>query len=723
MKKELLVPVGNMDSLYQAVMNGADAVYLGGKRFGARKFALNFSNDEIVDAIRFCHLYGVKLYVTMNTLVKDDEVSSFLEQVLFLHKNGVDAIIMQDFGMISLIRQMYPNLELHASTQANNSSYDTVKMFYDMGVKRVVFSRELSIDEINNINVPIEKEVFIHGALCISYSGCCLMSSMIGGRSGNRGECAGSCRLPYSLKHFNEIISKDKYLLSTRELNTSSYFKELMDSNIFSFKIEGRMKSPEYVGFITKFYRNLIDNYSSVNLEEETNKLRTIYNREFTSGHLFHCDINDLMNITSPNHIGLPIGRVIEVTPKKIKIKLNRELHQQDGIRFMKSGKGFIVNYLYDEKGNLVSFSNNICYVDNRIGLLECDVVSKTLDFNLMNCLKNLPKRKILVTLRVIAVVGERLSIEICDGVHIVRQFGGIVEEASRIPTTEERIKMQVEKLGETPFVSRDTVVISSDNAFVSIKEINALRRSVVNALIDKRVKCNSDVVINKVDFALKGTDFQPGISCLVYTEEQLNVCLGLDFKRIYVHNLSLYNKYKSFGNVYYRIPRCLYHISPLAVDNNLLGDYTSLCNSNLMGDYSLNVTNIYSAYYLYKMGFDVVTLSVELTQMEIVNFINHFTQKFGSSPRIEVLGYGRCENMVIKGNILNLDAFDYNYNLVDLRKRCFPVYYDSINTYILNYENFNLDNIEFIRKYADIRLQFYNEEGDSILKVVNKYQ
>ena len=217
MNKELLAPAGNMECLKAAVLNGADAVYLACKNFGARKFASNFTNDEIKEAIKFCHLYGVKVYVTMNTLVKNKEVESFIEQARFLHKNGVDAILVQDFGMICLLREMFPNLEIHASTQANTSSYETSKFYYDLGIKRVVFSRELSIEEIDKIDIPIEKEAFIHGALCISYSGLCLMSSMLGERSGNRGECTGCCRLPYTLYDKDKKITNNKYLLSTKE--------------------------------------------------------------------------------------------------------------------------------------------------------------------------------------------------------------------------------------------------------------------------------------------------------------------------------------------------------------------------------------------------------------------------------------------------------------------------------------------------------------------------
>ena len=318
-KHELLAPAGDMNCLMQAVANGADAVYVGLKKFGARQFANNFDNQEIVNAVKLCHLYDVKLFVTMNTLVKDDEVAEFLGQVDYLYQIGVDALIMQDFGMINLVRERYPDFEIHASTQANNTTKETVELYHSIGVKRVVLSRELSLKEIEAIKTPIEKEVFIHGALCISYSGCCLMSSMIGDRSANKGECAGVCRLPYILKKGEKVRKEKAYLLSTKELNTAPRIRELIDSDIYSFKIEGRMKSPEYVGFVTNYYRKLIDTYASTNsLEEDTDKLKTIFNRDFTTGRLFEESDSEIMNTETPNHIGLEIGEVIEYKPDKI---------------------------------------------------------------------------------------------------------------------------------------------------------------------------------------------------------------------------------------------------------------------------------------------------------------------------------------------------------------------------------------------------------------------
>ena len=200
-KVELLSPVGNMETLPFAIHNGCDAVYFAGKKFGARKFANNFDSDEIIEAIKYCHLYGVKVYMTVNTLMFDNEINEALEYIGFLHKSNVDALIMQDIGLIKKTHEMYPNLEIHISTQSHNHNDEGIKFFEKLGATRVVLDREMSLDEIKRLKTNLEKEVFVHGALCVSYSGCCLFSSMNGGRSGNRGECVASCRLKYDLMY------------------------------------------------------------------------------------------------------------------------------------------------------------------------------------------------------------------------------------------------------------------------------------------------------------------------------------------------------------------------------------------------------------------------------------------------------------------------------------------------------------------------------------------
>lgn len=720
-KHELLAPAGNMECLRQAIFNGADAIYIGCKSFGARKFASNFTNDEVIEAIKLCHLYGVKLYATMNTLVKDNEVSSFLEQIEFLHKNGIDAVLIQDFGMLCLVRKMYPNLEVHASTQANTSSKETAQLFYNLGVKRVVFSREMSLDEINSINVPIETEVFVHGALCICYSGCCLMSSQIGNRSGNRGECAGSCRLPYSLMHNGKTLISNKYLLSTKELNTSYKFKDLLASNINCFKIEGRMKSPEYVGFITRFYRNLIDNYDNVNLNEENKKLKTLFNRGFTSGHLFNCSPKELMNTTSPNHIGLEIGKVIEIKNNKIKIKLTSPLNQEDGIRFLESNKGLIVNYLYDKNMKLTNSASDICYIDNKIDLQKNDTVCKTIDYKISQDLKILPSRKIPITISLKAIVGLPLKIEVSDTKNKVSVTGNIVESSKNQPLTKERIKEQLQKTGQTPFKCENITIESDSAIFIPIKELNELRRNALDKLQEQRENNKKDFIKNSINLATLNINPTYEKTATVFTEEQLLTCKDYKISRIYTPNKSLYEKYKNNIEVYYKLPRCSRSITTNLEDKNIVSDYFEFNKySNIIGDYGLNVYNIYTAYFLYSLGISSVTLSVELTEEEMLEFINKYKETFNSYPNIEVLNYGLIENMIIKDNILNITENDYNYELYDLRNRHFKVYYDGLNTHVLNYKIKESITNKSLKDLVTLRYDFYDETAKEISKILS---
>ena len=716
MKKELLSPAGDMESLLEAIHNGADAVYLAMKSFGARKFAKNFSKEEIIEAIKLCHLYGVRIYVTMNTLVKESEVEDFLEQVKYLHINGVDAIIMQDFGMISLVRKMYPNLEIHASTQANNSSLDTIKTFYEMGVKRVVVSRELTLEEIKQINFPIEIETFIHGALCICYSGNCLMSSMIGTRSGNRGECAGSCRLKYALKD-NDKTSPYEYLLSTKELNTSTKFSSLLNSNITSFKIEGRMKSAEYVGFITKFYRNIIDN-KNINLKEETEKLKVLFNRKFTEGNLFKTD--NLMNTKSPNHIGIEIGKVLEVTNKYIKIKLTKELNQEDGIRFNESNSGMIVNFLYDKNMKLTNSAkaNDIAYIDNKVDLKRKDTIYKTIDKKLVDSLKKYDLKKIPVKYKVIAKCGSNLSIKISDGENEIIKEGSPVEKSKTSPITKERIEIQLKKLGNTPFITNNINIEMDNDIFISIGEINEIRRYLTNSLIDIRSNYKKNVIEEKVDFKNIEVKKESGMVATCYKETQLLKCLSMEFIRIYVKDINLYEKYKNHKEVYYYVERNTFNISNNLVEKNLVSEYLIPKKDNLIGNYFLNIYNSYSAYYLLEKGFKNICLSVELDSNEQIEIIKALKDKFKIDINPEILVYGRCENMIIKGNILNITNDKYRYSLLDLRKREFKVYFENNKTYILDSktQSVNIKSPSVIKRF-----NFYDEDDKTIEKIVNE--
>ena len=490
---ELLVPAGDLNSFYAALNNGADAIYLAGKMFGARSYAKNFTDDELITALKLGKIYGVKVYVTMNTLVKENEVEDFLRKVEFLYNLGVDAILMQDFGMISLCLKKYPNLVIHASTQVNSSSYETIKLLYELGVKRVVLPREMSIAEIKKIDIPIELEVFIHGALCVSYSGNCLFSAMLGNRSGNRGECVGSCRLPYKLYCDKTLVDKG-YLLSMKELNTSLNIEKLPD-NITSLKIEGRMKSPSYVGFITRYYRKILDGkeLTTNDLEE----LKSMFYRGFTKGHLFSDD--DLINKMSPNHLGSHLGKVIEVSDDKIKIKLDRKILQGDGIRFKESNKGMMVNYLYDLKDNLINKGNagQIVVVDNKINLNSFDEVRKTIDKNLE--IKDFTiTRKVSINIDVKAKVGEEFVLTFSDLKHTVTYRGSIVEKSINNPISKDRLISQLEKLGNTPFITKHINIDMDEDIFVRIGDLNIARRTLSERLIGERLNDYKEPIIKK---------------------------------------------------------------------------------------------------------------------------------------------------------------------------------------------------------------------------------
>ena len=274
---ELLCPAGTFEALIAAVSAGADAVYVGGKSFGARAFAGNFDLDELKSAEEYCHLHGVKLYVTVNTLVYDKELSELSDYAAYLYKIGVDAVICADLGAVSEIRRRVPELELHASTQMSIHNTEGAKIAYALGCCRVVPARELSLPDIKAIteNSPAEVEIFLHGALCVSYSGQCLMSSLVGGRSGNRGECAQPCRLPYN----------GKYPLSLKDLSLAAHIPEIIESGVASLKIEGRMKSADYVYGVTKIYRRLLDEGRAATADE-SRALMDLFSRDgFTDGY------------------------------------------------------------------------------------------------------------------------------------------------------------------------------------------------------------------------------------------------------------------------------------------------------------------------------------------------------------------------------------------------------------------------------------------------------
>lgn len=737
-KVELLSPVGNMEMLYQAIHNGADAVYLAGTLYGARKFAKNFTCEELAEAIGYAHLYGVKVYVTVNTLIYEDEFDDVIRYLLFLHQNGVDAVIVQDMGLIRVIREKFPNLEVHASTQCHNHNQEIVSLWKDLGVERVVLSREMSLEEIQSIDVDIEKEVFVYGALCVCYSGCCLFSSLNGGRSGNRGECVGSCRLPYRLVRNHEIVELPfSYLLSTKELNTIDHVKELIEAGIDSFKIEGRMKSPYYVGYVTKLYRMAIDlYYQGIDKKlscEEINNLKKLFNREFTDGYLFQS--SDIMNIKSPNHLGIPIGKVSKVTKEKVFIQLDKEgVSQEDGIRFFDINKGMILNKLYDVNGLLVNHidKGSIAVIDNKFSCMvhKNELVLKTVDKKFIEELEKYSSKKIGICMRLQCYLGKEMELEVSDGEHTVFSRLGMVESSLKREVTTYEIERQLHKLGNTPFVLEGIEIKKDDFIFVSLRDLNELRRNAIDKLIcirkgeKKRVLENSFVEKSLASFR----DSRCCLNVLVRTEEQLKCCLEYQVDTIYVTDYSLYLKYQDLGNIFYRVKRVNSSYQDFGCEKLLVGELGSVHryrkNNALVGDYFLNVTNHYSIQFLNELGVERVTLSVELSDDKISSIMRE-------EYPVELIIYGRLELMVMKSCPLKKclhfckeckNSKDKFY-LEDKFGNQFPMIREDCLTHIMHFEV--VDKVDGMEKYLKMgihnyRVELFDEEKLEVKKILD---
>ncbi len=742
-KVELLSPAGNWAMLESAINNGADAVYLSGKKYGARAYADNFDNEQLKDAILYAHLYGVKVYVTINTLLYEDEIKECMDYIKFLYENNVDAVLMQDLGMINLVRQVYPDLEIHASTQMHNHNEEAINYLASLGIKRVVLARELSLDEIKKISTPIEKEVFVYGALCISYSGQCLLSSSVLKRSGNRGSCAGMCRLAYQLYEENKPINTDgEYLLSPKELNTLSHLREIIDSNIDSLKIEGRMKSPEYVGYVTKIFRRLIDAY--YNNEEmnvtnmELTNLKKLYNRDFTLGHLFKERNYKLMNIKSSNHIGTHLGKAT-LYKNKIKIELDDDIYQYDGIRFSQQG-GMIVNYLYDENFLLINHAskNSIVYVDNKISLTSSCEVLKTLDKHLMDTIKDIPKRKIPVNITVDAYIDKPFKATITDGINNITCEYKTVSKSNNCPVLKSEIVDKFSRLNDTLYHLQDIVVNCDKDIFIPVKFMNELRRTLVDSLTHQRTKPNK--VLEYGNYKITCPKIKPtkSINFKVSNEEQLKYLLTKNVN-IYTDDYILYKKYKQ-DNVFYITDKVAYTLPDLENENIVASNLSSVVkyskNNNVVSDIYLNVTNSYSLETLHNLKATKIGLSIEASFTNIKNMINQFKLRNNELPNVDVTIYGRIELMVLKHCFLNMFLNkDFkcsvcknkkHYYLKDRNKQFFPIKTKNCNTYILNYKNINMiDKIKDYQKLGinNFTLCLYDEDKPMIDKIYSSLQ
>ena len=510
---ELLAPAGSREALVAAVENGANAIYLAGNAFGARAYASNFDREALREAIHFAHLRKVAIHVTVNTIVADEEMGPLRDYLRFLYEAGADAVLVQDLGVARVAHETVPDLPLHASTQMSVSSLEGVRALAELGFTRVVLARELSLKEIRHIcaHAPVEIETFMHGALCVCYSGQCLMSSMIGGRSGNRGRCAQPCRLPYTLvDEKGQDVLGDKagsYLLSPRDLSTIDVIPDLIEAGVSSLKIEGRMKRPEYVATVVRTYREAIDTYYAGKgyavTQEERDDLAQIFNRDFTTAYLEGRPGKAMMSDRRPNNRGLLIGRVTayDWDTRIVTVKLSGRLGLGDQVDFWVKVGGRVtatISSLRDAEGREVEEGQAGDTVSFAIpsAVRDHDRVFKVYDARLMERAKETyasgaPVRRIPVAIAVRAAVGEPLTVTIADGEghRAEGKTDFIGEPARKRPLSEETIRKQVSRLGTSVYEMQSLNCEIAGEVMVPMSEINEARRKAVEALDALRLR------------------------------------------------------------------------------------------------------------------------------------------------------------------------------------------------------------------------------------------
>ncbi len=546
---EILAPAGSFQAMKAAFHAGADAVYAGGAHFGARASAINFSTEEMMEAIDYAHLHGKKIYLTINTLLKEHEIQNMLFRYLKpLYETGLDAVIVQDFGVLKFVKNNFPDLQIHASTQMNTCGKYFAKKLKELGVSRIVTARELSLDEIKEIyqETGLEIESFVHGALCYSYSGQCLLSSMIGGRSGNRGRCAQPCRLEYDVLDKNSLLNRtnNRYAISPKDLCTLDILPEILESGVHSLKIEGRMKKPEYVAGVTSVYRKYVDLYLEKGKKgykvskEDVRILKELYNRGgFTKGYYMQHNGKDMMAQDKPNHCGVVVGEISKINGTQIGIKLSEPLQKGDVLQF--ALKRQIADYTIGEpkeKGAYLTirnrFQNGLVIQEQQLSTREIvrirnnqlisDITGQYIDYQ--------PQIPVIGQVWLEKNKPVRLELDY-KNVHVCQQ-GAMVDEAQKRPVTEADVLKQLNKTGESTYYFEQLTVHCEENIFIPLKELNELRRTAFSAMTTQvldqyRRVAKAEQNNREVDVAVGDKNVVPTYAALISKPEQWEALSG----------------------------------------------------------------------------------------------------------------------------------------------------------------------------------------------------
>lgn len=719
MRPEILAPAGNEEALKAAVAAGCDAVYFALPQFGARAYAENFTLEKTKEMIDYCHLYGVKVYITMNTVIYEDEMEAAYTQAKALHEMNVDALIIQDLGFIHYLHHRLPNLELHVSTQVSVNKPEMIESLKKLGVKRVVLARECTDEEIEACaQTGMEIEVFVHGAICICYSGQCYFSSLRYNRSGNRGKCAQPCRMPYTLlEDGKEIDTEGPYLLSPKDLSLIKKVNRLSKIGVCSLKIEGRMKSKEYVYESVALVKKALSKERIT--PEEFEKLDVTFNRGYTKGHTYHKNGKDLMNFVSNNHQGIDIGKVVKIKNGKMIIELTKDLNQNDGVRFVNGDiqEGCRVNYLYDQRGKLVNSqkAGSICMMDALPGIKAGSIVKKTINTQLNHEIED----KIQHMERQVPVqahftceeVGDYLVCEASDGENYVCVYSDtFATKAQKHSTDEDVLTKQFSKTKNSWAKFTYLTFELGKNIYFSISDMNKLRRDTLEALEKKRCECPK-IIEKDYSYKVKKPPVPKNL-IEIQTKEQM-----IKTDDLLISELAPVTRK---GNV-----------------TQVEGDVLSHLGNGKIVDTNLNITNSYAIAAMMEMGYKQVGISDECSLEQVEMMVNSFKERYGIVPPV-------CKTVYQKRRLMTINYCPVNTTLKDgTRTRCNLCHThkyellskDGTKSYCLGDSNCHMrlfdtiaqNDLEDIPKYKDMGIQafkviFVDETRDEILDIIKTF-
>lgn len=760
-KVEILAPAGSYECFEAAVRAGADAVYLGGASFGARAFADNFTEEKLIRAIRYAHLHGRKVYLTVNTLLKEREIQGQLyEYLLPYYREGLDAVIVQDVGVLEFIREYFPDLPIHASTQMTVTNVLGARFLEQQGVERIVPAREISLEEVKEIHdgTGLEVECFVHGALCYCYSGQCLMSSLIGQRSGNRGQCAQPCRLPYSTGD----MKKPEYLMSLKDICTLDLIPDLIDAEVDSFKIEGRMKKPEYVALVTAVYRRYADLYLEKGrsgykvLDEDRKNLLELYNRGGShQGYYKQYNGADMVSKDRPNHAGVEALQIIKAGGRSLLVKALTDIHKGDVIEFP-DGKE---NYTF---GQEIRTGSSYSFVTRKNqNLKKGQILIRIRNESLLDRVKqDLMARELKAPVKgeLVLEKGKPSVFRLTCGNKTAEAEGEAAEEALNQPLAEDRIRKQIKKFGNTEFHLEELEIHMHGDLFIPMQSLNTLRRDAAE-LLEKKIigqyMRNSEKEFCSEYASKKEEEKSTKIFVYAEREEQAEAVLAFsEIRRIYLDCTALgqmwsNEKQKEITEKIHAAGKEIYFVMPYIFRKNTKEKYeTHLKQFLSMGydgilvrnfesyeflkenqidlpavlDFNVYQFNSYAEKFWAKQGITASCAPLELNEKEL--------SKIGLGGK-ELLVYGHIPVMVSSQCITKTAAKCTHRQTVQLIKDrmqkefpvknccdyCYNVIYNCAPTVLLD----DKDNVMRLKPEA-LRLSFTVENAKETAEVAQMY-